>query len=136
MLFHKHYKTLPNLKLSSNGRTIDYVTRFHFLGLHLNSQLTWYTHIEEISKKNSRVTGIFYKMQNILPSNILLYNTLILPHINYCILFWGKENDTILLLQKRAVRAIASAGYRSHSEPLFKFYKNLLKVNDIIPNVY
>ena len=32
-----------------------------------------------------------------------------------------------LLLQKRAV---ASAGYRSHSEPLFKFY-NLLKVNDI-----
>ena len=43
---------------------------------------------------------------------------------------WGKENDAILLLQKRAVRAIASAGYRSHSEPLFKFY-NLLKVNDI-----
>ena len=71
-------------------------------------------------------------MQNILPAKILLslYNTLILPHINYCILSWGKENDAILLLQKRAVRVIASAGYRSHSEPLFKFY-NLLKVNDI-----
>ena len=132
MLFHKHNKTVPNLKLSINGRTIDQVTRFNFLGLHLNSQLTWHTHIEEISKKISRVTGIIYKMQNILPSKILLslYNTLILPHINYCILSWGKENDAILLLQKRAVRAIASAGYRSNSEPLFKFY-NLLKVNDI-----
>ena len=43
---------------------------------------------------------------------------------------WGKENDAILLLQKRAVCAIASAGYRSHSEPSFKFY-NLLKVNNI-----
>ena len=132
MLFHKHNKTVPNLKLSINGRTIDQVTRFNFLGLHLNSQLAWHTHIEEISKKISRVTGIIYKMQNILPSKILLslYNTLILPHINYCILSWGKEKDAILLLQKRAVRAIASARYRSHSEPLFKFY-NLLKVNDI-----
>ena len=51
MLFHKHNKTVPNLKLSINGRTIDQVTRFNFLGLHLNSQLTWHTHIEEIKKK-------------------------------------------------------------------------------------
>ena len=67
MLFHKHNKTLPNLKLSINGRTIDLVTRFNFLGLHLNSQLTWHTHIEEISKQKFRVTGIIYKMQNIQP---------------------------------------------------------------------
>ena len=82
MLFHKHNKTVPNLKLSINSRTIDQVTRFYFLGLHLNSQLTWHTHIEEISKKIPRVTGITYKMQNILPSKILLslYNTLILTH--------------------------------------------------------
>ena len=108
MLFHKHNKTLPNLKLSINGRTIDQVTRFNFLGLHLNSQLTWHTHIEEISKKISRATAIIYKTQNILSSKIILslYNTLIIPHITYCILSWGKENDAILLLQKRAVRAI------------------------------
>ena len=43
---------------------------------------------------------------------------------------WGKENDAILLLQKRAVHAFASTGYRSHSEASFKFL-NLLKVNDI-----
>ena len=61
MLFHKHNKTVPNLKLSINGRKIDQVTRFNFLGLHLNSQLTWHTHIDEISKKNSHVTGIIYK---------------------------------------------------------------------------
>ena len=70
-------------------------------------------------------------MQNILPKNILLslYNTLILPHINYCILSWGKESDSILLLQKRAIRTIVFAGYRAHSEPLFKIY-NVLKVTD------
>ena len=41
MSFHKHNKTLPNLNLSINGRTIDQVTRLNFLGLNLNSQLTW-----------------------------------------------------------------------------------------------
>ena len=49
MLFHKNNKTVPNLKLSINGCTIDQVTRFNFLGLHLNSHLTWHTHID---KKN------------------------------------------------------------------------------------
>ena len=88
--------------------------------------------LKKFPKKYFRVTGLIYKVQNILHPKICLslYNTLILPHINYCILSWGKENDAILLLQKRAVRAIASVGYRSHSEHLFKFY-NLLKVNDI-----
>ena len=88
MLFYKHNKVVPNLDLNINGSTIDQVSTFKFLGLHINSQLTWQTHINEISKGISRVIGLLYKMQTILPKNILLslYNTLILPHINYCIL--------------------------------------------------
>ena len=123
MLFHKHNKVVPNLDLNINGSTIDQVSTFKFLGLHINSQLTWQTHINEISKRISRVIGLLYKMQNILPKIFLfsLYNTLILPHIYYCILSWGKESDSILLLQKRAIRAIASTGYSAHSEPLLNF---------------
>ena len=34
------------------------------------------------------------------------------------------------MLQKKAIRAINSAGYNAHTEPLFKLY-NLLKVEDI-----
>ena len=37
---------------------------------------------------------------------------------------------SIFMLQKRAIRAISSAGYDAHTEPLFKFY-NVLKVEDI-----
>ena len=73
-----------------------------------------------------------YFRKKILPS---LYNTLILPQINYYILLWGKESKSILLLQKRARRAVSSAGFRSHSEPLFKIH-NVLKVDDIYSNVY
>ena len=34
------------------------------------------------------------------------------------------------MIQKRAIRAISSAGYNAHTEPLFKFY-NVLKTEDI-----
>ena len=80
----------------------------------------------------SRVVGILYKMQSILPRRILLslYNTMFLPHINYCLLSWGKDNDNILRLQKKAIRAISSSEYLAHTEPLFKDL-NILKINDI-----
>ena len=92
MLFHKHYKIVPTLELKINDSSIDQVSTFNFLGLHINSQLTWQTHTDENSKKISRVIGLIYKLQYILPQKILLslYNTLILPQINYCILLWGK----------------------------------------------
>ena len=61
-----------------------------------------------------------------------IYNALILPHINYCLLSWGSGSaaKNIFLQQKRAIRAISGAGYNAHTEPLFKIYK-LLKIDDI-----
>ena len=57
-------------------------------------------------------------------------DTLVLPHINYCILSWGSQIDRIHLLQKRAIRNISKSNFRAHTEPLFKEH-NLLKVQDI-----
>ena len=59
-----------------------------------------------------------------LPSRdkyLTLYNTLILPHLSYCILVWGSKiqnNHPLLLLQKKTVRNIANVDYIAHSEPL------------------
>ena len=66
------------------------------------------------------------------PIKILLaiYNALALPYINHFILSWGTDSNTIFILQKKAVRTIASAGYNAHTESFFKLY-NLLKIEDI-----
>ena len=81
-----------------------------------------------------RAVGIIKKLQLIFPKTILLfiYNALILPHINYCLLSWGSgiEAKGIFVQQKRAIRAISSAGYKAHTEPLFKIY-NILKLKDV-----
>ena len=83
----------------------------------------------------SRIIGLLNQMKMIFTQEILLYiyNTLILPHLNYCILSWGKyceSNVQITLLQKRAMRAVCYTKYNAHTEPLFKMC-NVLKFNDL-----
>jgi len=132
MIYYKHPKTVEELDIKINNNSISRVNSFNFLGLQINDNLTWNTHTEFVSKKISRITGLLYKMNSVFPKDVLLsmYNTLILPHINYCLLSWGKQNDSILLLQKKSLRAVCCAKYKSHSEPLFKEC-NVLKINHI-----
>ena len=135
MLFRKQKRTgIRELNLRISNDAIQSVNDFNFLDLHINSKLSWDTHANVIGKRMSRAVGIIKKLQLVFPKTILLtiYNALILPHITYCLLSWGTASavKTIFLLQKRAIRAISSAGYNAHTEPLFKFY-NVLKIEDI-----
>ena len=132
MIFQKYKNNgIGELNLRISNDNIEHVNEFNFLGLHLNSKLNWDTHINIIEKRISRAVGIIKKLPLIFPKTILLsiYNALILPHINYCLLSWGSgiEAKGIFLQQKRAIRAISSAGYKAHTEPLFKIY-NILKI--------
>lgn len=68
-----------------------------------------------------------------MPSNILLliYNSLFLSNINYCISCWGYGPlDRLTKIQKKALRIITKSKYNAHSSPLFN-QLNTLKVDDI-----
>ena len=73
------------------------------------------------------------KQKNVLPQHIktIIYNTLILPHLNCCILCWGFKSNRVFALQKKAVRIITCSKYNAHTEPLFKTVK-LLKLTDLL----
>ena len=87
--------------------------------------MKWKSHISNILTNVSRNVGIINKMRDYLPQHILLllYNSLVLPHLNYCIILWGCCNKYLLerlyKLQKRAVRIVTQSSYLSHSKPLF-----------------
>ena len=53
-------------------------------------------------KQDIKITRDYVQTKTILPQNILkiLYNSLILPHLQYCILSWGFKSDRIFKLQK------------------------------------
>ena len=55
-----------------------------------------------------------------------IYNSRILPHLQYAVLKWGFKMGNDELLQKYAVRVITSCKYDAHTEQL-----NFLKVKDI-----
>ena len=78
-----------------------------------------YTHKLCIAK-DIEITGLLYKLKSVYPITILksIYNTLVLPHINYCILSWGSQIDRIHLLQKQAIRNISKSNFKAHTENL------------------
>ena len=107
-----------------------------FLGVTIDSNLTWNEHIKNINTIISRNIGILYKLKDLLKEKSLftLYNALVLPYITYCNIAWANSNktktETVHLLQKRALRICTHSHYLSSSEPLFKKLKTL-KIHDI-----
>ena len=64
----------------------------------------------------------------------MLYNSLILPHLNYGIECWHAApnfaKNKLQVLQKKALRAIFNLPYNSHTNDIFK-ENGLLKITDI-----
>lgn len=134
MLFHKKNKKIPtNIELKIQNKILEQVDTFNFLGLDFDKEMCWKSQLNKISVKIMKTIGILAKLKNFLPQNILLtlYNSLILPHINYGILCWGFVNtNRILKLQKKALRLITRAKINAHADPIFANLK-LLKIDDL-----
>jgi len=134
------HKTVPpcdsELELLIDGDKLVRAEQAKFLGVIIDSKLTWSSHVQYISLKIMKGIGIMCKLRNILPSRVLLslYYTLIYPYLTYCVIVWGCANATtlrkLIILQKRAIRIITSSPYRAASNPLF-IRLRLLKVHDI-----
>ena len=91
MLFHMPQKYIQKPTLNIGKSLLECVDCFNFLGIHFDKHLSWNEHIHTISNKITKTIRILNKLKHHIPLNILLtiYNTLILPHINYGILSWG-----------------------------------------------
>ena len=65
----------------------------------------------------------------------MLYCALLLPYMSYCVEVWGntyKSNiQTIIIMQKRAIRLINQEGYRAHTNPLF-IKTQAIKFQDLV----
>ena len=137
MVFHTSNRSVIYPFLQIDRRAIERVAQFNFLGLILLSNLTWSNPINHVSLKISKTIGIFYRLKAIYPSAILqtLYNTLILPFFNYCIIVWGatiSDGNLLHRLQKKALRLISISNYIAHTEPICKNL-SLLKLTDMFP---
>ena len=107
-----------------------------FLGIKIDSKLLWKEQVKYINSKISRSMGIIYKIKDNLTrdAKMILYYSLIYPHLQYCNLVWASAMKTVVqplfILQKKIVRIISGAGYRDHTNPIFSEL-GILKLDDI-----
>ena len=133
---YKNSNTLSNLNITLNNVNIREVTSVLYLGVHIDSGLKWSAHIDHLTFIISRNIGVINRVKYFLnkQSLILLYNSLVLPYINYCCLVWGFTFQTYIrkieILQKRIIRIIDDKHRLAHADPIFRSL-NMLKVMDI-----
>ena len=115
MIFHNRQRKVEGLipKIKINCKEIERVSTFNFLGLTIDENVNWHAHTLKIANRISWTLGIMNRIKNFVPAHVLriIYNSLILPHLQYSILAWGFYADRLFKLQKRAM-----------SEWVIKFY--------------
>ena len=81
--------------------------------------------IKAISSKVAKSTGVIIKSRQFFLTNILLalYNSLVLPYLQYCCIVWASTYSShlqpLFRLQKKALRIITHSPPRAHTFPLF-----------------
>ena len=116
MIFHNYQKRVNNdqiPKLIMKNKEIELVEDFNFLGIQIDKNLSWKKHIFNLSHKMSKAIGVMNRLKEFLPKKILkmIYNSLVNSHLNYGILLWGHQSESISKLQKKAIRIISKASY-------------------------
>jgi len=112
-------------QLIINENILESVDSTSFLGIIIDKNLTWKTHVYKVCNTVSKKIGILYRIRHFVSRKVLvmLYNAFILPHMTYGLEVWGAANKTnlnsVLILQKRIARVLAFKDYRHPSAPLF-----------------
>ena len=128
--------TINNIKIEQVGEA--YKEKFtKFLGFHLDENLSWKYHIEEIRKKASSGAYILYATKNLLDTKnkLGIYHALVSSHLNYGISVWGDSKTSYIkkieTIQRKATRSIVNGKYNAHTEPIFRKLK-ILKFKDMV----
>lgn len=103
-----------------------------YLGLILDSGLTWKLHISKIRSKLTSLNGALRRIVRNLPLNVrhTIYNSLVKTHIDYLIEIWGaaaKSNLKILqTAQNKLIKTLFNYDYLT---PSVQLYKNVKLMN-------
>ena len=65
----------------------------------MDTNLKLKKHTDTIANKCSKITGVLNRLKHVFSQEIkCLYNSLIVPHINYCITAWGFHRNKITII--------------------------------------
>ena len=121
----------PDINITMNNIKINRLDSIKFIGLTLQSNLSWSSHIINITDKINGFLGVLNKLKTKFTKKTLitLYNSFILPYLNYGNIIWGNSPAFILncieKCQKRFIRIFYNLKPTDHTGNLFASLKIL-----------
>ena len=121
----KQKKLEGDLKIKLCGKRLYHTESVKYLGVKINTNLTWQHHVNDLSIKLNRANAVLFKIRKYVSPKIItsIYFVIFDSHLSYCRLVWAQNFSSIkriLILQKMAVRIINFQPRNSHTNPLFK----------------
>ena len=103
ILFQKSHET-KQIEINIGSQKIKNTTETKFLGIWIDEQLKWNTHIQKLLLKLTRNSNLLKLNQNMMPTMTkkLIYHSHIGSHLQYGLLLWGNNasEEQLLKLQK------------------------------------
>lgn len=138
VIFHPPQKKLPtNIEIFVHNYQLKREYSIKYLGILIDSNLTWKNQVNNIVKKIKRNIGILSKLRYYLGLHILvkLYYALVYPFLIYGIISWGNTYPSTIqplyMLQKKAMRIMTFSKFDEHSSALFKEL-DIVKLPDVV----
>jgi hypothetical protein len=158
MVFPK-VKKQGEFEIIVNNIKLENVNSCKYLGITLDNELKWSAHIETVYKKIMKFIGIFYKIRNNLPPEVLksIYYAFVHPHILYGVELYAntyasyldklsKINNKILrILQNKPKLTAVSELYVTyntlpidvlHRQQLLLLAQKILHHPDTLPEIF
>lgn len=136
IIFHNRTTELQNISPQLNNILLERVPNTKFLGLYIDENLSWTTHVDYVVGKLNSAYYVIRNLKSIMDVGYLLniYYSLAYSHIKYLILYWGQSKDInrVFVQQKRILRLIYSYQPLESCRPLFKTNKILTVASILI----
>ncbi len=100
---YQYIAKMPNLLIHTNNEPLKKVSITKYLGIYIDENLKWDEHINVMIPTISAKIGILRSLRRIVPIDTLklLYNAIILPHLDYSDMVYDTAYETSkLILQK------------------------------------
>ena len=105
------------MNIHIDGVPINQSNQSKYLGLIIDENLSWKTHIHEIPNNVSSVIGALKQVRPFVSMHaaIKIYKGLIKPHVDYCSAVWDgltqQLSEKLQKLQNRTIRVITKSSY-------------------------
>lgn len=112
-----------DVQIKHDGKPVNEIEVTKFLGLSIDSRLTWKSQIEQVCKRLQTFSYALYMLAKVVDVTAVLtaYYGHVESILRYGLIFWGNSTDIekVLKIQKKCVRAIVGIPQDQTCKPHF-----------------